>query len=108
MFEREPLMQIRNNQADGLARSRAAETSAAAPITGAQPKNGGGSGAVGDRVDVSAMADRVNQVAQRDSTVRAEKVSRLENTYLSGQYKVDPAALGDAILQSAMKSPGEG
>ena len=102
-------MQIRNNQADSLAQGRAAEASAAAPLGGVQAKNqSSGSGSVSDRVEVSNLAERVNQVIAQDASARSEKLARLESTYQSGQYRVDAAALSNAMLQAATKTPEEG
>lgn len=101
-------MQIRNTHADGLAQSRTGETSAASQIGGV-PGRGRGLGSTSgvDRIEVSDMAERVNRVMERDTAARSEKLARLESSYLSGQYHVDAAALGSAILKDAVQSPDE-
>ena len=101
-------MQIKNTSTDALSQSRAAETAATSHVHSVRGHRAGASrSAGGDQVEVSSLAERASSVIESDSVARSQKIARLQQAYMSGQYKVDPSSVGGAILNSATKAAGE-
>ena len=61
-----------------------------------------------DRVEVSELADTVSNVLAADANARAAKISALSNQVQSGTYRVDAAALSDAMVRDAQESYAAG
>lgn len=86
---------ISNSQAAGIFDSPKAASSGA---SGAQNSADSAS----DRIDLGSQSDLVSQALTAGAQSRAEHIEQLRALVQSGQYQVDPAALSQSIVQSAL------
>jgi anti-sigma28 factor (negative regulator of flagellin synthesis) len=55
-----------------------------------------------DRIDLGSQSDLVSQAQTAGDQSRAARLEQLRALVQSGQYQVDPVALSQAIVQSAI------
>jgi anti-sigma28 factor (negative regulator of flagellin synthesis) len=55
-----------------------------------------------DRIDLGAQNDLVSQAQTAGTDARAAHIEQLRLLVQSGQYQVDPVALSQSIVQSAL------
>lgn len=86
---------ISNSQATGLYDSPKAGLGSA---SGSQNVDAPSS----DRIDLGAQNDLVSQAQTAGTDARAARIEQLRLLVQSGQYQVDPVALSQSIVQSAL------
>jgi anti-sigma28 factor (negative regulator of flagellin synthesis) len=86
---------ISNSQPAGFYDTPKAGTGGA---SGSQNVDASGS----DRIDLGAQNDLVSQAQTAGTDARAARIEQLRLLVQSGQYQVDPVALSQSIVQSAL------
>lgn len=82
--------------------TRTAETQASGS-TG-KGVSGATSSSSADGLQLSRFAGTLNQVIQRDSASRSQRVAQLSAAYRSGSYHVDVAAVSRALVDHAISA----
>jgi flagellar biosynthesis anti-sigma factor FlgM len=74
----------------------------AAPVAADSAHSSGIAGENEDSVALSSAAIQIHQALSAGADARAERVQQLKQQIAAGQYTIDPATIGSAILDAGI------
>ena len=95
-------MKINERDALNISKSQSDRLYQALKSDGSSSSAAAGSHAPADAIDLRRQAGLVSQALAAGSGVRASRVEQLRSLVQSGQYKVDTAALSQAIVTASL------